>query len=279
MKTCLFLLFFTTQFVCAQSYEILFTKQVNNNDNIYSIDQEGKLRQITDHPRKDSSPLISPYGKQMVFTSERIGWWKIWVMDLESNDFKQLTKASTAEYSPAWSPDGKQIVFVSGRAGGSEIFKMTATGENISQISEGSKSTMPSWASDNRIYYSSQVSGTYQIFSMNADGTDKKQLTSTPGNKLMPQLSPNMKQILYYGDQDGNMEIYVLDLASNQSRRLTNDPLLDIRPRWSPDGTLIVFERGNKRNNQQIYMMNADGSNQRQLTKSGYNYAPSFAPN
>lgn len=279
MKYLLILLIISSHTISAQSYEILFTKQVNNNDNIYSIDQDGKLKQITNHPRKDSSPLTSPDGMQMVFTSERVGWWKIWAMDLESNNFKQLTKSSTAEYSPAWSPDGKEIVFVSGRGGGSEIFKMTADGENIKQISEGGNSTMPSWASDNRIYYSGQVSGTYQVFSMNPSGGDKKQITNTSGDKLMPQLSPDQKQILYYGNQDDNMEVYVMDLASNQSQRLTNDPLMDIRPRWSPDGSLIVFERGNKRNNQQIYLMNADGSNQRQLTKSGYNYAPSFALN
>ncbi|MEP2026263.1 MAG: DUF5050 domain-containing protein [Reichenbachiella sp.] len=263
--------------VVKQDYDILFTKQLNNNDNIYSINQNGRLKQITDHPRKDSSPMMSPDGKYMVFTSERKGWWKIWLMNLETQTFKQLTDANSAEYSPSWSPDGKRIVFVSSRNGGSEIFTMTSEGNDIQQISNGGNNTMPTWASDNRIYYSSKVSSAYQIYSMKPNGSDSKQLSSGKGDKLMPQLAPNKSEILYYGNQEGNMEIYKMNISTGRTSRLTNDSLMDIRPRWSPDSNLIVFERGNKRNNQQIYLMNADGSNQKPLTRSGYNYAPSFA--
>ncbi|WP_420579804.1 TolB family protein [Reichenbachiella sp.] len=277
MKKIFVLLLVTTQFVCAQEYEILFTKQVNNNDNIYSINQDGRIKQVTNHPRKDSSPMMSPDGGLMVFTSERKGWWKIWLMDLESEEFKQLTDASSAEYSPSWSPDGNQIVFVSSRNGGSEIFTMTKVGKAIKQISSGRNNTMPSWASNGRIYYSSQINGIYQIMSMKPDGSDQQQLSSGKGDKLMPQLSPDQGTMLYYGNFHGNMEIYKMDMSSGQVTRLTKNPLMDIRARWSPDGGLIVFERGNKRNDQQIYLMNADGSNLRALTRSGYNYTPSFA--
>ena len=235
------------------------------------------LKQVTNHPRKDSSPMMSPDGEFMVFTSERKGWWKIWRMNLESGEFKKLTDAGSAEYSPSWSPDGDQIVFVSSRNGGSEIFTMTKNGNAIKQISTGRNNTMPSWASNDRIYYSSQINGVYQIMSVKSNGSDQQQLTTGKGDKLMPQLSPDQRLMLYYGNLHGNMEIYKMELSSDRITRLTNDPLMDIRPKWSPDGSLIVFERGNKRNNQQIYLMNLDGSGQRALTKSGYNYAPSFA--
>ncbi|MEO9967904.1 MAG: DUF5050 domain-containing protein [Reichenbachiella sp.] len=260
----------------AQEFEILYTSQVNNNDNIYLINHLGRIKQITTHPRKDSSPMISPNGKQMVFTSERVGWWKIWILDLENNDYRQLTNSGSAEYSPSWSLDGSRIVFVSGRNGGAEIYTMNPDGQDIKQLTSNKKNTMPSWGSDNRIYYSSQVSGVYQIWHMNPDGSDQQQLTSDKGDKLMAQLAPDQKSILYYGNRDGNMEIYTMEVSSENVNRLTDDGLMDIRPRWSPDGKRIVFERGNKRSNQQIYIMDADGSNQLQLTKTGYNYSPSF---
>lgn len=277
MKKLFSVLIFVSHAVCAQQYEVLFTKQVNNNDNIYSINEKGQLKQMTNHPRKDSSPVMSPNGKFMVFTSERKGWWKIWLMNVETGEFMQLTDASSAEYSPSFSPDGNQIVFVSSRNGGSEIFTMTKNGNDIKQISNGGNNTMPSWASNDRIYYSSQVGDDYQIISMKPDGSGQQQLTRGKGDKFMPQLSPDQRMILYYGNLHGNMEIYKMELRSGQSIRLTNDPLMDIRARWSSDGALIVFERGNKRNNQQIYLMLLDGSGQKPLTRSGYNYAPSFA--
>lgn len=279
MKKLLILFVVASHALSAQRYEILYTAQVNNNDNIYSINQDGKLNQITNHARKDSSPMMAPDGNSIIFTSERKGWWKIWQMNLVSGEFQQLTDVNSAEYSPSWSPDGKQIVFVSSRNGGSEIFTMTRNGKNIQQISAGGNNTLPSWSSDGTIYFSSKINGNYQIMSMQPNGSELMQLTQNRGDKLMPQLSPLGEEILYYGNADGNMEVYVWNVSTKEVKRLTRDPLMDIRPRWSRDGSLIVFERGNKRNNQQIYLMNPDGTNQQQLTQSGYNYAPSFATN
>ena len=96
----------------------------------------------------------------------------------------------------------------------------------------------------------------------------------------MPQPSPDGKGVLFYGDKDGNPEIYLMDTQDETKvTRLTNDPLMDIRPRWSHDGQKIVFERGNKKSSQNIFWMDADGKNQKQLTFEGYNYAPSFVAN
>lgn len=261
----------------AQYPDITFTRQVNNNDHIYQMDDQGKLTQVTNHPRKDSSPMISPDSKSMVFTSERVGWWKIWIMNLENGTFKQLTQSSTAEYSPSWSPDGQNIVFVSSRNGQQDLFVMNMDGAQQTNITNTTKpDMMPFWASDDRIYYSSKVDGHYQILSCNPDGTMSKIITTSPSNKMMPQLSNDRKSMLYYGDQDGNLEIYVLKLIDRTISRLTNHPLMDMRPRWSADNLWIVFERGNKGNNHHIYIMKTDGSDLKQLTFKNYNYAPSF---
>ena len=92
-------------------YSVLFTRQKNREDNIYLISADGKTHQITVNPRKDSSAFLSKDGKHMVFTSERVGWWKIWSMDVEKKTFAQLTDAEQAEYGPYWSPDARRIVF------------------------------------------------------------------------------------------------------------------------------------------------------------------------
>ena len=81
-----FLIIIISSQLFGQENEILFTKQINNNDNIYLIDKEGKQQQVTNHNRKDSSPMLSPDGKFMVFTSERVGWWKIWLMGIKKKE-------------------------------------------------------------------------------------------------------------------------------------------------------------------------------------------------
>ena len=264
----------------ASEFAVLYTQQVNNNDNIILALPDGERRTVTDHRRKDSSPEISPDGRHIVFASERVGWWKVWKMDLRDGSFTQLTNSSSAEYAPTWSPLGDRIAFVSSRDGDADIYVMNSDGSNLRNISDNNVAdATPYWHSDDRIYYSSDVSGTLQIVSDTVEGNDLK-LHSTDGiDKLMPQVSPSGDEILFYADVDGNSDVYALSTRGAGTRRLTTDPLLDIRARWSPDGEQIVFERGDKRRNQHIFVMDKDGGNQRQLTTRGYNYSASFVGN
>lgn len=276
----IFIIFAIHSSIFAGGFPILFTKQKNNSDNIYLITEKGELLPITDHPRKDSSPVVSADGRMIVFTSERVGWWKIWRMDIPDQKFRQLSDSPSAEYAPFWSPSGERIVFVSSRDGNAEIYVMNADGSGLANISNyRGTDSMPFWAADGSIYYSSEMDGVFQIVRCKSDGSGREILSATGGNKFMPQLSPDGQKILFYGDKDGNPEIYTQDLTTQKLQRLTNDPLMDIRPRWSPDGQHIVFENGDKQKNQHIFIMDADGGNKKRLTTRDYNYAPSFVAN
>ncbi len=261
------------------SQNIIFTRQINNNDDLMIMDKTGNVMKLTDHPAKDSSPMVSPDGKTLVFTSERVGWWKIWTLDMKSKEVKQLTSKSSAAYSPSWSPDGQSIVFTSTRDGNQEVYIMGLDGSNQRNITNTKEDeAMPFWAMDGYIYFSSVINNYYQIFKCKPDGTNRTQVSFGEGDKLMPQPSPDGKKLLYYGNQDSNMEIYLFDLTSKTTKRLTEHPLMDMRPRWSPDGAKIVFERGNKGNNHHIFIMDVNGDNLKQLTRQYYNYTPSFVP-
>lgn len=263
-----------------EDYPVLFTKQRNNNDNLYLAMPSGPVRKITDNSSKDSSPMLSPDGRYIVFASERVGWWKIWKLDLKDREFTQLTDASSAEYAPSWSPSGDRIVFVSSRDGNSEIYIMNSDGSNLFNLSNNDGNDgYPHWHSNNRIYYSRESGGTSQIVSDNPEGSDLQIHTTGDGEKLMPQLSPSGETLLFFSDMHGNFEIYTTPIGGGEVTRLTNNALFDIRARWSPDGERIVFERGDKRRDQHIFTMNRDGSRQERLTLHDYNYAPTFVLN
>ena len=153
MKYLIIPIYLLSHLIYSQNYQFVYTQQVNNNDNIFLADESGPIKQITNHRSKDSSPVISPDGKWMIFTSERAGWWKIWTMNLETEEVKQLTFSSNAEYSPSWSPDGKSIVFVSSRDGNQVIYTMDRDGENQINITKNTTSyVMPLSGRDNNIY-------------------------------------------------------------------------------------------------------------------------------
>src|SRR6266511_1147357 len=102
------------------------------------------------------------------------------------------------------------------------------------------------------------------IWLMKQDGTEKRQLTTFGA---WPDISPDGSKVAFNGAPPGstNNDVWTVDVATGDLTRLTTDPGPDRFPAWSPDGTTIVFE-SNRTGVFQLWLMNPDGSNQRQLT-------------
>ena len=129
--------------------------------------------------------------------------------------------------------------------------------------------------SNGMIVFQSDRDGNYDLYVMNPDGTDVRNLTNHPASDTGPVPSPDGRRIAFQSNRDGNNEIYVVDLETGKQTNLTNHPANDHSPTWSPDGSSIAFvsdrdallldeARGLWTND--IYIMNSDGSDQRRLT-------------
>lgn len=117
-----------------------------------------------------------------------------------------------------------------------------------------------------RIIFLTDRDGNYEIYVMNADGSNPTRLTNSPGVDLFPNWSPDGKKIAFYSDRDGNGEIYVMEVDSSYQINLSNNPSEDWSPvTWSADGMNILFTSDRDGNNE-IYAMNADGTDQTRLT-------------
>ncbi|PIW70064.1 MAG: hypothetical protein COW08_03825 [Ignavibacteriales bacterium CG12_big_fil_rev_8_21_14_0_65_30_8] len=139
---------------------------------------------------------------------------------------------------------------------------------------------------------------TFDIFKANADGTNLVRLTNTPGYDAEATLSPVGDKIVFTSTRDGDPEIYTMDLDGSNQTRLTFHKGYDGGPFFSQDGKKIVFrasspktEKENKDYNDlvknglvrptalEIYVMDADGKNVKQLTDFGKaSFAPYFTP-
>ncbi len=104
--------------------------------------------------------------------------------------------------------------------------------------------------------------------------------TATPGGK--ESVFPLKGRIAYHSDRAGNFDIWVIDLATGENHPLTTNKARDIEPDWSPDGTRLVFSTGrDDPENLQLYVMRADGSDQRPLLKDTRpydNWSPAWSP-
>ena len=112
-----------------------------------------------------------------------------------------------------------------------------------------------------------------------------------PFDVQAPAWSPDGRTIVFVSWRDGNGEVYAMDADGSGPRNLTQNPAKDVRPAWSPDGRSIAFVRSRDRHQRMqpgrrtppeqsdIYVMNADGSRKRNLTRDRANDdLPTWSP-
>ena len=123
-----------------------------------------------------------------------------------------------------------------------------------------------------KIAFTSARDGYNAIYVMNADGSEQRRLTRNKWADGFPAWSPDGHRIAFTSTRDGNAEIYVMSADGSDQRRLTRNPADDgvgylgwSSSAWSPDGREIAFA-SQRDGNDEIYVMNADGSGVRRLT-------------
>lgn len=119
-----------------------------------------------------------------------------------------------------------------------------------------------------QIVFQSNRDGDFEIYLMEEDGSNQRQLTNNNAVDELPKASSDGSRIVFQSDRDGNYEIYVMNVDGSDQRRLTNAPSSERLPTWSPDGTQIAF-LSDRTGNYEIFIMNADGSGVRQVTNTG----------
>ena len=163
----------------------------------------------------------------------------IYTMNADGTDLRAVATGGYDSEEPDWSPDGRQIAFTS-----------------------------------NRVEGRNQIGLWFQIYVMNADGSDQHRISSGIGNDASPSWSPDGTTIAFDSDANNDAEIYVVRADGSAQRDLTNSPAGEYDPVWSPDGTKIAFI-SDRAGALDIWAMNSDGSSPVNITNGGVD-APSM---
>ena len=263
----------------SSEYEIVFATKTGRDADIAIIQPDGNgFKKLLDVNAADSGPSFSPDGKNMVFHSERNGWWKIWTADGNGDHVRQLSFPSRgADYDPTLSPDVKWVAFSSGRTGNEDIFLVPAKGGKERNLTaQAGDQRYPRWTADGRIIYYQEINDVFVVSLMDKDGGNQKTLDLGPGNNFMADMAADGR-LVFSSDRGGQSDLYLADEDGTNVRRITDSGgMIDWRAKWSPDGTMIVFERSDRRTRSQVWLYDVKNDSARSITHRGYNYGPTW---
>jgi dipeptidyl aminopeptidase/acylaminoacyl peptidase len=250
---------------------------------IYTINADGSgLTQLTQFDKGffDQDPAWSPDGAKIVFSRSTFTVQsQIYVMNADGANATRITNNTSRDFEPAWSPDGKKIAFLSDRDGNNEIYVMNADGSNQTRLTNNSAVELyAAWSPDGtKLAFTSSrdlpnvnSNTSFEIYVMNADGSNPTRLTNNLAIDVQPSWSPDGQKILFTSFRDGLPLIYTMNPDGSNPLNATLSTTVDSSDgEWSPDGTTIAFtsyDRIGFGNFDEIFVMNANGSNIRRLT-------------
>ncbi|AXT20434.1 DUF5050 domain-containing protein [Flavobacteriaceae bacterium AU392] len=244
IKTCIVIILIlnitTTTFAQSKNekadYKIYFSLRENENKNIHIVSYNGKdfenfKVKKGNSSRGENQPAISNDGKKIAFNTYQFGGWKIAAANIDGTGIKQITNSRNYSYNPSFSKNGQWIVYTEKENG---------------------------------------RTGTRDIYKVRIDGKNKKRLTQKSKNNYLPSFSPDGSKIVFMSPREGGYKLYIMNSdGSNQARIPEKTKAYAYTsPSWSPDGKQIAFISVSQEAVLDLFIMNTDGSNIRNLTNN-----------
>lgn len=193
---------------------------------LYTSKPDGTdIKKLTDTKGYDAEATVSPDGKKIIFTSERSGDLELYSMNIDGSGIKQLTDAIGYDGGAFYSPDSKMIVY------------RRSTPKTEAEIAR-----YKSLLGRHLI-----VPTTFEIWVMNADGSNKRQITNLASGSFAPFFTPDGKKIIFCTNyfatdpRKRNFDLALINLDGTGLERVTFNETFDGFPMFSPNGKKLVF--------------------------------------
>jgi Tol biopolymer transport system component/subtilisin-like proprotein convertase family protein len=256
--------------------KILFRTNRDGNYQLYVMNQDGTSpTRLTDPTLYHQSFSWSPNGQKIAFSVDVVGSnsWDIFVMDANGSNRVNITHDIKYQDTFGWSPDSTKLAFETDRDGPYALWWMNIDGTGLTRLTNtGGAERAPAWSPNGQkiafLSYINSVNSKLDIWSINPDATGLVNLTQSSQSESAPIWKPDGSKILF-GRRSSNTVPYDLYIMNPDGSGLQFLGVGATLPGyvWSADGSKILFT-SSRDGNFEIYMMNADGSNQVRLTNN-----------
>ena len=253
---------------------IAFASERAGPQEIYVMNPDGSSpRRLT--TTGGEYPAWSSDGTKLVYSSHREGNAKLFTMNPDGTAQTRLTDSTIfQDLDPSWSSGGQQgfIAFRSNRVNGDQVWVMNGNGTAVQQLTDTpGHSFNPVWSpTEYKIAFMTNRDGNNEVYSMLGDGSTVRNLTQNAAWDSNPEVVAGRHQDRV--PKRPRRHPGRLDHERERDRPAPADerPEWESAPAWSPDGTRIVYQRrhDNDFDNFDLWVMNADGTGQTQLTDS-----------
>ncbi|MGH9908502.1 MAG: protein kinase domain-containing protein [Pyrinomonadaceae bacterium] len=205
---------------------------------------------------------------------------QVWMCSYPEGKVRRVTNDLSAYTGASLTADGKTLASVQGErlsnlwvvpGGDASLARRITFDVGKDEGLEGL-----SWTPDGSIVYSSRAMGTWDLWIVNQDGSNSRQLTFSAGNNNFPSVSPDGRYIVFVSDRSGISNIWRIDLDGGNLKQLTNNPGLTGQPNCSSDSKWVVYQVvGNSKTN--IWKVSIDGGSPIQLSDEN-STRPTWSP-
>lgn len=236
---------------------------------IYQMDIEGvNVKKLTSHNSISTLPSWSPDGAKIAYIRSSGTSKDLYVMGNNGSNPKNISVSGTVEsLLPVWSSDGSKILFRENDL----LCVINADGSGKKALTPNMYGLFNPVYSPNgsKIVYSQSPNAftfSDDIFVMNADGSGNANLSVHDATDIQPQWTADGSAIIFSSNRGGRYAIYSMNSFGENIVRLTDTVKNAYSPVLSPDGKSILYLYGTDGTDYELYTMNLDGTNRKQLT-------------